>query len=343
MRTISLLLPVAALLAVPARSQAPEPATAPAPVAAPAPAGKAAKPKAQVYDETADARAAVTNAVRAAKRENRRVLIQWGANWCHWCVLLANKMSTDQELRQKLLYEYDLVKIDVGQFDKNKDLAKELGAEFKAIPFLTILDADGKALIQQNTEPFETGNDNPGHDSKKLLAFLTEHQCSPLDAGAVRAAALAKAKQQGKRVFLHFGAPWCPWCHQLDNWMLESAPAALLAKDFVDLKIDTDRMTGGKEMLAAERSKAGAKDGGIPWIAFLDGDGNQLTTSDAPAGNIGFPSKDEEIAWFATMLQKARVNLKDADIDTLKSLLVAWRKASEERRAPPAAAREGGQ
>ena len=33
--------------------------------------------------------------------------------------------------------------------------------------------------------------------------------------------------------------------------------APILAKDFVDLKIDQDRMTGGKEMVAAEMTRAG--------------------------------------------------------------------------------------
>src|SRR5262245_66010595 len=95
MQTIRMLLPVAVLLAAPARSQAPAPAATPAPAAA------AAKPKTTVYDEAADAHAEVQKAVRAAKRENRRVLIQWGANWCNWCVLLANKMRTDEELRSE--------------------------------------------------------------------------------------------------------------------------------------------------------------------------------------------------------------------------------------------------
>ena len=32
------------------------------------------------------------------------------------------------------------------------------------------------------------------------------------------------------RVFLHFGAPWCGWCHRLENWMAKPEVAAILAK-----------------------------------------------------------------------------------------------------------------
>ena len=147
--------------------------------------------------------------------------------------------------------------VDVGRFDKNMDLAKELGADFKAIPFLTILDADGKALVQQNTEPFETKDESGkgGHDAKKLLAFFTEHQTKPLDAKVVREAAFAQAKAANKRVFLHYGAPWCVWCRRLEEWLARPEIAALLATDFIEVKIDQDRMTGGKEMLLAKTAK----------------------------------------------------------------------------------------
>jgi thiol-disulfide isomerase/thioredoxin len=170
-------------------------------------AGQDAK-EVPVYDESADARAAVAAAVARAKKANRRVLIQWGANWCGWCKWLAGTMKTDGDVARKLLYEYDVVHVDVGRFDKNLDLAGELGAKFKSIPYLTILDGEGKAIAQQNTEPFEvTVDGKQGHNPKKLLEFLTAHQAKPLEAATLRSAALARARAEDKRVFVHFGAP----------------------------------------------------------------------------------------------------------------------------------------
>lgn len=314
----------------------------PTPPAAPtAPATKVAAKKQEtpVYDEKADAREQVKQALAKAKKENQRVLIQWGANWCGWCKWLAATMKSDREVSHELLYEYQVVHVDVGQFDKHMDLAKELGAKFSAIPFLTLLDADGKPLVQQNTEPFETKVDGKdGHDAKKLLAFLKEHAAKPLVAADVLAAGLAQAKQSGKRVFLHFGAPWCGWCHRLEDWMARPEVAALLAKDFVDVKIDNDRMTGGEDLYNAQLQAAGQKASGIPWFVFLDGEGKLLAHATGPKGNVGFPYQPEEVEHFGTMLKAAKQNLSDAEVAALVQMLHDNRKADEAKKKGNAAA-----
>lgn len=294
--------------------------------------GKAPARQEQVYDEAADAKAQIEAAVARAKSENKRVLVQWGANWCGWCKLLHATLKKDSGLARKLMYEYEVVRVDVGRFDKNTELAKSLGVELASIPRLTVLDGDGKAIAQSDTGEFET-KDPAGHDAKKLLAFLETHQAKALEAEAVRAAAFERAAKEGKRVFLHFGAPWCGWCGKLERWMAQPDVAPILAKDFVDLKIDTDRMVGGGDMAKQLRAKAGAKDGGIPWFVLQAGDGAILATSDAKDGNIGFPVKDDEIAHFVGMLKAARRNLSDEDLETLRKSLVASREADEKKRA----------
>jgi thiol-disulfide isomerase/thioredoxin len=225
------------------------------------------------------------------------------------------------------------VLVDIGKWDKNMDLAASYGADLKAhgVPFLTILDADGKVLANQESGPFETGNkDQPGHDPAKVLAFLTENQAPYLKAEDLHRDALAQAARENKRVFLHFGAPWCGWCHKLEGWMAREPAAGLLPRDFVDCKIDVDRTVGGADLLLAAR---GSEQGGIPWFAFLAADGSVLATSDGPRGNTGFPAQPEEIAHFQQMLQKAAVKLDAATLGTLIDSL---------KPAPAAAAAAGG-
>ena len=98
--------------------------------------------------------------------------------------------------------------------------------------------------------------------------------------------------------------------------------AAILAKAFVPLRLEADRMIGGKEIL--KRYQAG--EGGIPWFVFLDGDGKAVVTSDGPKGNVGFPAAPHEIAYFRTMLDRSRKVLTDADINALVASLEAANK-----------------
>jgi thioredoxin-related protein len=287
---------------------------------------KAEEAKKPVYDEKANAKDLIDSALSAAKRENRRVLIQWGGNWCSWCLLLHERFRTDRDLAKTLRYEYDVVYID----SKNKDLMKQYGVDFnEGVPYLTLLDADGKVLINQSTVPFETKVDGKnGHDPKKLQEFLVTHKATALKADSVLEAALAEASKSDRCVFLHFGAPWCGWCLKLDAWLARNDIAKVFGKDYVDVKIDMDRMTGAKEVLARFNASAS---GGIPWFVILDAKGKPIVTSDGPKGNIGFPAEEHEIVHFVKMLNTSKKLLTDADIDLVKNSLTPPNKAATDK------------
>ena len=93
--------------------------------------------------------------------------------------------------------------------------------------------------------------------------------------------------------------------------------APVLAKEFVSLKLEADRMIGGKEILKRYQ----VSEGGIPWFVFLDGEGKAVVTSDGPKGNVGFPAAPHEIAHFRAMLERSKRKLSDADINALVASL----------------------
>ena len=323
--------------AIAAAYQASAPSTAPAPAAAPAAPARA---KPAIYDEKADARKQIAAALAKAKKENKRVLVQWGGNWCPWCIRLHELFKADKKIARELLYEYEVVLIDAGQpAGKNVDLARSYGAEVDkhGFPFLTVLDGSGKPIANQETEALEAkGPDGKsagvkaGHNPEAVLKFLTANKAAYLPAKDVLADGLAQAKAGNKRVLLHFGAPWCGWCHRLEDWMARPEIAVLLAKDFVDVKIDTDRTVGGQDMLKTMNPP----NDGIPWMAVLDAEGKPLSTSTGPKGNIGFPSSADEIAHFETMLKQTAKSLTAAEISTLIESLRAKEKPAA---ATPAA------
>src|SRR5688572_972084 len=96
--------------------------------------------------------------------------------------------------------------------------------------------------------------------------------------------------------------------------------AAVFHKEFVPVKIDIDRMIGGKEVLA---SYPKSDKQGIPWFVFLQPDGKELADSMGPNGNIGCPNQDEEIETFLAILKKIAANLTADDFEALRKSLFA--------------------
>ncbi|MFZ2651953.1 MAG: thioredoxin family protein [Burkholderiaceae bacterium] len=109
-------------------------------------AGAACGPKPESpkpYDETADARAELNLALQQAKARSKRVLVVYGANWCADCQALARLMAKGA-LAEHIAQRYVVTKVDVGDFNKNLDLARAMGnATKKGIPALAVLAADG--------------------------------------------------------------------------------------------------------------------------------------------------------------------------------------------------------
>ena len=91
------------------------------------------------YDDSADAKADIRNAIVAAKTTQLPVLVIFGANWCEDCRALdrALKSPRNRELMER---EFKVVKVDVGKFDRNLDLAAAYGNPIKrGIPAAVLL------------------------------------------------------------------------------------------------------------------------------------------------------------------------------------------------------------
>jgi len=97
------------------------------------------------YDEKADAGADVRHALAAARADHKNVLLVFGANWCQDCRALDKAMHGNSA--QLLAGKFDVVKIDIGNFDKNLDLAKRYGNPIeKGIPAVAVVSADDRVI-----------------------------------------------------------------------------------------------------------------------------------------------------------------------------------------------------
>jgi thioredoxin len=98
------------------------------------------------YDEAADARREVAAALQEAQEAHVPVLVVFGANWCGDCKVLdmAFKQGPTAPLIAK---NFRVVKVNVGKFDKNTDLAQSLGVPLKqGIPSVAVLSSQGSVL-----------------------------------------------------------------------------------------------------------------------------------------------------------------------------------------------------
>ena len=98
------------------------------------------------YNEHADAKAEVRQALLSANRSQTLVLIIFGANWCEDCRALDAAMKS-QENAELLAKTFQVVKVDVGNFDRNRDLAASYGnPTLKGIPAAIVLSPDNQLV-----------------------------------------------------------------------------------------------------------------------------------------------------------------------------------------------------
>ena len=137
-------------------------------LAADAPA-KSSRPA--IYDEQVDGAKQIADALAMAKKEHKRVLLQFGANWCGWCHRLHVLFQTNAPIAAKLKDSYVVVLIDVNK-EHNSATNEKYGKPTQhGLPVIVVLDADGKPLTTQDTGKLEDGDH---HDPAKVLAFLEQ-------------------------------------------------------------------------------------------------------------------------------------------------------------------------
>ncbi|HTV14618.1 MAG TPA: thioredoxin family protein [Acidobacteriaceae bacterium] len=108
-----------------------------------------------IYNENADAHAEVRDALARAAREHKRILLDFGGNWCGDCQVLDIYFHRDPNAAL-LADNYILVDIDIGRMDKNVDIAQRYNVPLqKGVPALAVLDAHGRLLYSQTNGEFE--------------------------------------------------------------------------------------------------------------------------------------------------------------------------------------------
>jgi thioredoxin 1 len=111
------------------------------------------KPNSSLYPEPSAAPAELRTASALAAKENKRVLVVFGANWCYDCHVLDTTFHSS-DFAPLLKANYVILHVSIGDDGKdNNDLAAHMGVALdKGVPSLAVLEPDGKVVVAQHGE-----------------------------------------------------------------------------------------------------------------------------------------------------------------------------------------------
>ncbi len=109
-----------------------------------------------IYPDPSQAKADLAAALKTAATAHKRVLIDFGGNWCGDCQVL-DIYFHDPANRPILESNFVLVHINIGRIDQNLDIAKKYSVPLeKGVPALAVLSEKGTLLYSQKGGEFES-------------------------------------------------------------------------------------------------------------------------------------------------------------------------------------------
>jgi thioredoxin 1 len=124
-----------------------------------------------IYPAIEAAPADIKAALAEARRTHRRVIVDFGGDWCGDCQVLDIyfHQSPNDELLAK---NFVKVNVNIGRIDANLDLGEKYGVVLKkGVPALAVLDDHGNVIFAQKTGEFENMRNMQSSD---LTAFLNK-------------------------------------------------------------------------------------------------------------------------------------------------------------------------
>ncbi len=109
-----------------------------------------------VYDPARNPADDLDKAIVLAQKENKRIMLELGGDWCIWCRYMDEFYATHADILQYRAKNYILVKVNVSEESSNDNFLSQF-PEAAGYPHIYILDSDGTFLHSQNTADLEDG------------------------------------------------------------------------------------------------------------------------------------------------------------------------------------------
>jgi thiol:disulfide interchange protein len=131
---------------------------------------------ADIYPDPARAKTELAAALKTAAAEHRRIILDFGGNWCPDCHVLDSYFH-DAANSPLLEAGFVLLHVNIGHLDQNLDIADRYRIPLrKGVPALAVLDSDGTLLYSQRAGEFEAMR---RMKSSKVTEFLIQWKPVP--------------------------------------------------------------------------------------------------------------------------------------------------------------------
>ena len=134
-------------------------------------AGTANSAGRDIYPDPSQAKADLAAALKSAAAAHKRVLLDFGGNWCGDCQVLDLYFHDPANL-PILESNFVLVHVNIGHMDINQDIAERYGVPLqKGVPALAVLSEKGALLYSQKAGEFEAMR---RMESSAVTSFLVQ-------------------------------------------------------------------------------------------------------------------------------------------------------------------------
>jgi thiol:disulfide interchange protein len=134
-------------------------------------AGTANSAERDIYPDPSHAKSDLAAALKTAAANHKRVLIDFGGNWCGDCQVLDLYFHDPANL-PILDANFVLVHINIGHMDVNEDIAERYEVPLhKGVPALAVLSDKGTLLYSQKAGEFEAMR---RMESSAVTSFLVQ-------------------------------------------------------------------------------------------------------------------------------------------------------------------------
>lgn len=134
--------------------------------------------KVKLYDPALDGMKQIKEAVSKAKSQGKHVLIQYGGNWCSWCIKFDAFCKADTSIMKVINTSFVPVKLNYSPENKNEAANAYLENPMRfGFPVFIIVDGNGKLLHIQDSALLEEGK---GYNQLKVLGFFKNWTASAI-------------------------------------------------------------------------------------------------------------------------------------------------------------------